>query len=796
MLNGVYNNMGENKKNNIYSFLDLKYELVGVKCMKIEIKLTLNNMKNNIKRTIFTIISIMLCTVLIFTTMLLISSIRNGIAKNIETAYNDYHVIIRHLDMDSFYKIKDKEYIDKIYIQEDGDNQLKEIEKSYNYFSTKNNINVYIKYKNVKKACNYSTNIIQTLDLSNDELNDIENRYVFNQKLLTIYGLIDLEITEKNNLPICIARVNYSYILDIVLTVTIFAFSILFIIILYNAFLITINERKKEYAILNCVGATEGQILKMIFIEAVIVGIIGSIIGGLVSLLCTDIILKILNNILSNTGYNFCLMFDAKYMILSIIIIILNIFISAIIPSIKGSTTSVIQNIKNNKQIKHKKRITILEKILTVEGKMAIKNIKRDKNKYRSITILLVVCMTSYIVVSTYINYEKAMADLVNEYDVDAKLSLDSRLNTKYKSILNDYEIRYGNKIEYMEYKMMGLFVLVEPKEALITDNLVTTYANNQKSTQMLVIGLDDKTYNNYINILNANYGDFIIFNNVTELNMTENNLMYTYYSALKTGYDFKLSTIATYYDNEKEMSAEYEIIDNENLNGKFILTDYLIEGYKELKTKFKTPTIFINMDVYNKIEEKFNNYIPKNKNSLKKWIWNDTDVKFIKIKCNNIIEFSNYIEDIARKKNIEFDAEYYSLENQEKIIYINIVQLILMVIILAIIVIGIISTLNIINASLYERKKDFDVLYRLGATKGNINKVLIYECAYMFVKSTIISIILSIPIVYVIVKYIGNIIILNKLLIPFGSICRFFMIILLISLVITVYSTKIIKDE
>ena len=111
--------------------------------MKIEMKLTLNNMKNNIKRTIFTIISIMLCTVLIFTTMLLISSIRNGISNTIETAYNDYHIIIRNLDIDSFYRIKDKDYIDKIYIQEYGDNQLKEIEKPYNYLSTKNNINIY-----------------------------------------------------------------------------------------------------------------------------------------------------------------------------------------------------------------------------------------------------------------------------------------------------------------------------------------------------------------------------------------------------------------------------------------------------------------------------------------------------------------------------------------------------------------------------------------------------------------------------------------------------------------------------
>ena len=52
------------------------------------------------------------------------------------------------------------------------------------------------------------------------------------------------------------------------------AISILFIIILYNAFLITINERKKEYAVLNSIGGTEGQILKMILFEGIIMGAI------------------------------------------------------------------------------------------------------------------------------------------------------------------------------------------------------------------------------------------------------------------------------------------------------------------------------------------------------------------------------------------------------------------------------------------------------------------------------------------------------------------------------------------
>ena len=63
--------------------------------MNIETRLTLNNIKRNRKRTLFTIISIALCTVLIFITILLVSSIRNGITENIETEYNDYHVAIK-----------------------------------------------------------------------------------------------------------------------------------------------------------------------------------------------------------------------------------------------------------------------------------------------------------------------------------------------------------------------------------------------------------------------------------------------------------------------------------------------------------------------------------------------------------------------------------------------------------------------------------------------------------------------------------------------------------------------------
>ena len=87
-------------------------------------------------------------------------------------------------------------------------------------------------------------------------------------------------------------------------------------------------------------------------------------------------------------------------------------------------------------------------------------------------------------------------------------------------------------------------------------------------------------------------------------------------------------------------------------------------------------------------------------------------------------------------------------------------------------------------------------VLDRIGATKGNIKKILLYEGIYMFIKAVIISAILSIPIIYGIIKHMENVIILNQLLIPFTEIGIFAAGLFMIMLIITLCSTKMIKEE
>lgn len=757
--------------------------------MKIETKLTFNNIRKNIKRTIYTTISIALCSFLIIATLFVATSIGKSFKENIAQKYNDYYFFIKNISLDRFNKIKTKEYIKQIYLQENNEGQLYEIDNLPDSFQITDGINIYIKYDNYKKTCAYTNDILETLNLTYIETSE---NCELNTKLLNSYGLIDVSIIPNgyaDSIPTCQARLNFTYVADILLVIILLIFSILSIIILYNAFLITINERKKDYAVLNSIGATESQILKMTFLENIIIGVIGIIIGFLLSYLCSDLLLKLLNNIVASTIYNFKLVLDIKYIIISFVIIIINIYISSLIPSIRASSTSVIQGIKNNKQIKSQTNNYIFEKHLNIEGRLALKNLKRNKNKYKIITILLVICMTSYITISTYINYEKVAANLIDEYDVDAELEFSENSNKYYKTILDNYGTTSGDKIEYLEYKIMGLYALVEPEDALIAN---CRYADSLHFP-IQVIGLDDKSYNNYITDLNANNGDYIIYNSITKKE-GKTEYVYRYYTAFETNYDFNFKIV---YCNYVDEEASYEIIDDETLKENFVLTEKLPSGFKEINNTEKI-TIFTNIDTFNKIEEKINIH-PKGTNQQNIWMHFgniSNSGNFVKIKCENIINFSNYMDNIIQNQNIDISVKYYSLENQEKIIYANVLELILRTIILTIIIIGIISSINIINASLCEREEEFKALSRLGATKENIIKILIYENIYMFIKSTIISIILSIPILYAIIKSMTKTIILDKILIPFTSIGIFILLLFIISLIIAIYSVKFIKEE
>ena len=776
--------------------------------MRIERKLTLKNIKRNKKRAVFTTISIILCTFLIFTAMLVISSIRNGIDESLISNGKGYHFAIEDLSIEDFNKIKDKDYIEEIDIRENGSSI--ELQDQDEESLDEDNIDVYLKFTNIHNVCGYFNDIVTTLNLTYEDV--IENCKI-NEELLNVHGIMDITISTTTGIDVTIfSKANLSYVIDVLILLVLIIFCVLFIIILYNAFLITINERRKEYAVLNSVGATKKQIRSMIFKEAKIVGVIGVITGGLLSIVGTNVILKIMNNILTDTIYNFKISIEPVYLVLLIVVVIINIFISALIPSIEASNTSTIQGIRNNKHVKSKKKRGILESVLPVEGRIAVKNLKRNKSKYRLIILLLVICMVSFITVETYIKYEEKTSDLINYYDADALVYFEKEKekDIDYETLFNDYVKETGDTIEYVEYEELYIAVIPEPSEAILYGFSPSKYSNELIESEMInIIVLDNETYNNYLNDLGEENADYIIYNNMSNeiSNRLNSSTTYEFHKVFDENYDLSLKIVDIYdgnvytdiRTNEVIREYEYKIMDNESLTGKVVYTDEYLDFFKDTSI-MPVLNVFINRDKYTQIKENVQNYI--NSNEITSFSLYDgydiSDVnKYIKVRCGNIISFSNYMNNVIEEQNLDIlHTAYYTLENQENIIYVNILGFLLKLIIGTVAIIGVASSINILNASLNERKSEFETLNSIGATSKNINRILIYECIIIFIKALIISLIISIPIIYKIIEYMKNIIVLQETLIPFANIVIFILALFIVSLVVTVSSGKTIKTS
>lgn len=344
-------------------------------------------------------------------------------------------------------------------------------------------------------------------------------------------------------------------------------------------------------------------------------------------------------------------------MVLAILLIAINIYLSVLIPSIKASSTSVIQGIRNNKQIKYKGKNSILEKILPIEGKVAIKNIKRNKSKYRLITLLLIISITSFIAMSTYLKYEKETADIATEYDVDAGFWATYK---DYETILKEYEKKYNKKLEIIKYHILwNEDFLVEPTDAVLENTFCSKNIDNTKSVRIRIIALEDTEYSKYIKEVNGKYGDFIIYNTINISTREENENKYEYVSAFKENSNLKLKLVDVIV--LADFITDYNIIDESILNGKYILTDKIVDGFKEVKND-NIPTLFMNLETFERLDKYINE---TSKDIFKRtfWLYND-DTLHIKIKCDNIIEFKNYIDEVNKSREDKIWIDYYTLEN------------------------------------------------------------------------------------------------------------------------------------
>ena len=279
---------------------------------------------------------------------------------------------------------------------------------------------------------------------------------------------------------------------------------------IYNSFSIAISERKKQFGILNSIGATKSQIMKLVFLEVFLVSIVGIPIGLLSGTIAIDIVFKVIKTFFSTSMFGeleLRVVFSPVVLISSTIIILLTIFISAIIPAINAAKISPLEAIKNSSNLKvgKIKSSKLVKKIFKTEGELAYKNLRRNKGKFRITLFSLVISIVIFISFNGFVDMF-IEANQINYGTITNDLTLyENNLITKEEVQKTIDELKKINGLKDIAIdKGYNLNVHVDEKN--INKDL------RESLKQSDYVDMDNSTYN-FINSRLSTPGDFSISN-------------------------------------------------------------------------------------------------------------------------------------------------------------------------------------------------------------------------------------------------------------------------------------------
>ncbi|WP_097027009.1 ABC transporter permease [Clostridium peptidivorans] len=191
------------------------------------------------------------------------------------------------------------------------------------------------------------------------------------------------------------------------------------IAVIYNAFQISVVERVKQFGLLRAVGTTPRQIRKIILREATFLAAIGipiGLVGGIIALYGIDLAFKIIGKgelvFIKPT-------ITIDVLIISSIIGLLSIYASAMIPAVFAGRISPLVAISSRNSItkeKIKKRKSlIIGRIFGFEGALASKNIKRNRKRYRTTVFSIVISVTLFITFKAFMDMSLNVYSEMNE---------------------------------------------------------------------------------------------------------------------------------------------------------------------------------------------------------------------------------------------------------------------------------------------------------------------------------------------------------------------------------------------
>jgi len=267
----------------------------------------------------------------------------------------------------------------------------------------------------------------------------------------------------------------------------------------------------KQIGMISSVGATKKQIKKSVLYEGFILGIIGIPLGILSGVFATYILILFSKFMVGDMmdGMEFTFYIPLGAILISIFLGGVTIYLSTKAAAKKASKISPIEAIRSNNDIKIKakkiKSPKLIKKIFGIGGDIAYKNLKRNKSKYRTTVISLVVSITIFISLSTFINYVFSYSGLYYE-DVNFDLSIYIGRNEKREELYKKVDLI--SKLDGVKnYSFLENMYLIENSNI---DKFTTEdgkkYFNDFGNEYYDIISIGEEPYKKFIKKLGLEY--------------------------------------------------------------------------------------------------------------------------------------------------------------------------------------------------------------------------------------------------------------------------------------------------
>ena len=506
-----------------------------------------------------------------------------------------------------------------------------------------------------------------------------------------------------------------------VVGVVIFIIMLTSIFCIRNSFAIAITEKMKMYGMLASVGTTRKQIKKNVISETLMLGLIGIPLGILSGILAVIILIKIVNVIAGELLFGnvdgIMLKVSIYPIILSVVLGIVTIYLSALSSAKKASKVSPIDLLKNPNEVKLKsKKLKVpflISKIFGTGGVLAYKNLKRSKKKYRTTVVSLAVSIFVFIAMSSFIaNMFDVTGNYYKDYDYNISIGCGGRTQeeidriSKLKYIDESYWLYECE--QYLKINDLSKINNVEgidlQEDEYYDENLVEYVPTGEgKVSKLQILALDNNSWNKYMKKIGAN-GEKLKDKGV----LCDDYLYYEKSGKGITQRIYKYSigdTIIGKLDN-KETSFKVGAI-----------TD--IRPYGIEKSYYDGGYLIVNLDYYKDMNFK---------------------LRYISIQSSNPDGF------VDELKSINIDNGYFNISEQvkEEKSMVLIIKIFLYGFITVITLIGVTNIFNTITSNMELRQKEFAMLKSIGMTKREFNRMINLETIFYSTKALIYGIALG----------------------------------------------------